>query len=80
MYDFDHGDMDFGRQKAMEMKNNKRVTLPKTSSVQVEAFMEVRRKRASQLYDLCTKKLGEDCEKGKDNLTTDKIRVAVSVS
>ena len=31
-------------------------------------------KRASQLYDMCVKKLGEDCEKGKDNLTAGEKR------
>ena len=42
------------------MKNNKRVTLPKTKNIQLGAYIEVRRKRASQLYDMCVKKLGED--------------------
>ena len=69
VYDFEVKNLDFGRQKATGMKHNKRVTLPKASSTQVEALMEVRRKRASQLYDLCVKKLGEGMEKGKDNLT-----------
>ena len=69
VYDFEFRDMDFGRMKATEMKNNKRVTLPKASSIQMEALMEVRRKRASQLFDMCMKKLGEDSMKGKDNLT-----------
>ena len=69
VYDFEQKDLDFGRLKATEMKNNKRITLPKASSIQVEALMEVRRKRASQLYDMCVRKLGEECESGKDNLT-----------
>ena len=56
VYDFELKDMDFGRMKATEMKNNKRVTLPKASSIQMEALMEVRRKRASQLFDMCMKK------------------------
>ena len=51
------------------MKNNKRVTLPKSSSPEMEALIEVRRKRARMLYDQCIKKLGEGAEKGKDNLT-----------
>ena len=34
----------------------------------------MRRKRAAQLYDMCVKKLGEDCEKGKDNLTAGEER------
>ena len=69
VYDFEDKDLDFGRIRATEMKNNKRITLPKASSIQVEALMEVRRKRAAQLYDLCIKKLGEDSERGKDNLS-----------
>jgi hypothetical protein len=68
-YDFEEKELDFGRLRATEMKNNKRVTLPKASSIQVEALMEVRRKRAAQLYDLCVRKLGEGSEKGKDNLS-----------
>ena len=44
------------------------------SNIQLQAFIEVRRKRASQLYDLCKKKLGEDCEDGKDNLTAGEMR------
>ena len=51
------------------MKNNKRVKLPKSDSIQLEAYLEVRRKRASQLYDMCVKKLGESLGKGMDNLT-----------
>ena len=69
VYDFENKDLDFGRLKATEMKHNKRVTLPKASSIQVEALMEVRRRRASQLYDNCLRKLGDECEQGKDNLT-----------
>jgi hypothetical protein len=69
VYDFEEKNLNFGRQKATEMKMNKRVTLPKASSVQVEALVEVRRKRATQLYDKCIKKLGEEAELGKDNLT-----------
>ena len=68
-YDFEEKNMDFGRMKATEMKHNKRVTLPKASSIEVEALIEVRRKRAVQLYDLCVRKLGEGCEGGKDNLS-----------
>ena len=69
VYDFEDKDMNFGRQKATEMKNNKRIRLPKSNSTEVEALIEVRRKRAAQLYTLCIKKLGEGAEKGKDNLT-----------
>jgi hypothetical protein len=32
-------------------------------------LIEVRRKRALQLYNQCIKKLGEGAEKGKDNLS-----------
>ena len=66
VYDFEDKNLDFGRQKATGMKNNKRVTLPKTKNIQLGAYIEVRRKRASQLYDMCVKKLGDDCEKGKE--------------
>ena len=69
VYDFENKEMDFGRMRATEMKGNKRVVLPKASDIKVEAMMEVRRKRAAKLYDLCVKKLGEGSEKGKDNLT-----------
>ena len=51
------------------MKYNKRVTLPKSSSMEMEALIEVRRKRAMQLYNICIKKLGEGAEKGMDNLS-----------
>ena len=74
VYDFESKNLDFGRQKATGMKRNKRVKLPKADSIQLEAFLEVRRKRAAQLYDLCVKKLGEDCEKGMDNLTAGEKR------
>jgi hypothetical protein len=52
VYDFEFRDLDFGRQKATNMKNNKRITLPKSKDVQLEAYMEVRRKRAVKLYDM----------------------------
>ena len=73
-YDFESKDLDFGRLKATGMNGNKRVKLPKASSIQLEAYLEVRRKRASQLYDMCVKELGEDCEKGMDNLTASEKR------
>ena len=69
VYDFEQKDLDFARQKATNMKGNKRITLPKASDIQMEALIEVRRKRASKLYDMCVKKLGEGCERGQDNLT-----------
>ena len=74
VYDFEFKDLHFSRQKATGIKNDKRVTLPKANNIQLEAFMEVRRRRASQLYDMCVKKLGEGCEKGMDNLTAGEKR------
>ena len=32
-------------------------------------MVEVRRKRAAHLYDMCLRRLGEECEQGKDNLS-----------
>ena len=64
VYDFESKEMDFGRMRATEMKTNKRVVLPKASNIQVEALIEVRRKRAAKLYDQCIRKLGEGAEKG----------------
>ena len=52
VYDFESKHLDFGRLKPTGMNKNKRVKLPKASSIQLEAFLEVRRKRASQLYDI----------------------------
>ena len=49
VYDFERRHIDFGRQKATGMKQNKRISLPKAKNIQLEAFMEVRRKRAAQL-------------------------------
>ena len=69
VYDFEDKNLNFGKQKATSMKYNKRVTLPKSSSTEMEALIEVRRKRALQLYNQCIKKLGEGAEKGKDNLS-----------
>ena len=69
VYDFEERDLDFARQKATSMKGNKRINLPKASDIQMKALIEVRRKRASKLYELCVKKLGEGCERGQDNLT-----------
>ena len=62
------------------MKNNKRVKLPKSDSIQLEAYLEVRRKRASQLYDMCESwcmicvNIGESLGKGMDNLTAGEKR------
>ena len=62
-------ELNFGNQKATNMKRDKRITLSKSASIQLESFMEVRRKRASELYDICMKELGEGAEKGMDNLS-----------
>ena len=69
VYDFESKSMDFGNQKATNMKRNKRIKLPKASSIQMEAFLEVRRKEGARLYDMCLKELGEGAEKGMDNLS-----------
>ena len=69
VYDFESKEINFGNQKATNMKNNKRITLPKCGSVQLESFLEVRRKGAAKLYDLCMKELGDNAEKGMDNLS-----------
>ena len=57
-YDFEYKDLDFGRQKATGMKLNKRLKLIKAGSLQMESYLEVRRKEAARLYDLCVKQLG----------------------
>ena len=49
VYDFEDKVLNFSQQKATSMKNNKRVTLPKSSSTNKEALIQVRRKRAIQL-------------------------------
>ena len=69
VYDFEDKTLNFGKQKATNMKNNKRVTLPKSSSTEMEALIEVRRKRALKLYNMCVQKPGEGAEKGKDNMS-----------
>ena len=52
-------ELNFGNQKATNMKRDKKITLSKSASIQLESFMGVRRKIASELYDICMKELGE---------------------
>ena len=40
----------------------------------MESYLEVRRKDAARLYDLCVKDFGESSEKGMDNLSGSKKR------
>ena len=68
-YDFETKNLDFGRQKATNMKNNKRLKLPKAASVETEALLEVRRRTAARIYDECIKELGKGAELGMDNIT-----------
>ena len=68
VYDFEKKNLDFGNQKATNMKRNKIISLPKASSIQMESFLEVRRKGAAKLYNMCLKELGEGAEKGMFNL------------
>jgi hypothetical protein len=69
VYDFERKNLDFGNRKATNMKRNKRITLPKASSIQIESFLEVRRKEGARLYDMYMKELEEGAEKGMDNLS-----------
>ena len=39
VYDLEHKDLDFARQKAIGMKVNKRVTLPNANGIHIEVFM-----------------------------------------
>ena len=75
IFDFEEKEMDFGRCKATNWKGNKRITLPKGGSTQMEAYLEVRRKEASKIFDECMELLGDGFEKtGMDNLTTSEKR------
>ena len=57
VYDFERKNLDFGNQKATNMKRNKRISLPKASSIQMESFLEVKRKEGAGLDDMCLKEL-----------------------
>ena len=50
-------------------KGNKRIVLPKSGSTHMEAYLEIRRQNASKIWDQCMEILGEDAEKGMDNIT-----------
>ena len=60
IYDFEEKNINFGRAKPTGWKGNKRVTLPKGGSAQLEGFLEVRRRQASKIYDACLRLLGQD--------------------
>ena len=60
IYDFEEKNINFGRAKPTGWKGNKRVTLPKGGSAQLEGFLEVRRRQAVKIYDACLKILGQD--------------------
>ena len=53
VYDFEDNNMDLGRCKATDWKTNKRITLPKSGSAKLEAYMEVRRAEANKLFGSC---------------------------
>ena len=46
IYDLEDDTMDFGRNKATNMKGNKRITLPKSGTPSLEAYFEIRRQHA----------------------------------
>ena len=69
IYDFENKEMDFGRSRATNWKGNKRIVLPKSGSTHLEAYLEIRRKTASKIWDQCMEMLGEGVEAGMDNLT-----------
>ena len=46
IYDLEYDTMDFGRNKATNMKGNKRITLPKSGTSNLEAYFEIRRQHA----------------------------------
>ena len=64
--------MNFARSKPTEWTGNKRIHLPKSGSSSLEAYLEVRRKSASRIYDQCLALLGEgDDRKGYENLSSE---------
>ena len=69
-YDFEDKNLDFGRTKATKMKGNKRIILPKASSVEMEDTLETRRQEAGKkgkIYDEAMEVLGKPAEtKGMD--------------
>ena len=68
IYDLEENTIDFARSKPTQWKGNKRIHLPKAGSTSLEAYFEIRRQQASEIYDNCMKLLGEDCKTNHDNL------------
>ena len=48
---------DFGRMKATDMKQNKRIHLPKDSDIDLKARMEMKNIEAGKIFDECAKLL-----------------------
>ena len=68
IYDLEENTIDFARSKPTQWKGNKRIHLPKAGSTSLEAYFEIRRQQASEIYHNCMKLLGEDCKTSHDNL------------
>ena len=67
--------MDFSRMRATDIKQNKRIFLPKDLEQELEAKMEVRRMEGSKFFDECMKILqDEESVKTEDNLTPSERR------
>ena len=72
IYDYEEDSVNFARSKPTEWTGNKRIHLPKSGSSSLEAYLEVRRKSASRIYDQCLALLGEgDDRKGYENLSSE---------
>jgi hypothetical protein len=72
LYNFEEKNINFGKAKPTNWKNNKRVHLPKAGSAQLEGFIEVRRREAIKTFDTAMRALGYNEKKDKeifDNLT-----------
>ena len=67
-------DMDFGRLRATDMKQNKRIYLPKAMNQGLEARMELRRVEVSELFDECYKLLTDGRGVTDDNLSESERR------
>ena len=63
IFDFVNNDIYFGRSKPTIWKGNKRLTLPKASTPEMEALLDVRRRDAGIVYDECMRLLKDDTEK-----------------
>ena len=68
IYDFEDNNIDFGRSKPTRWKGNKRITLPKSGSASLEAYLEIRRQEMSRTFDECMEILGEGDKTGYNNL------------